>query len=73
MEQQRAGYEAIIALYKASDEAKTKEILRLQNRNEEAVQIAMNGALGTNNMIETLRLALANKSGNSSEEERMAK
>lgn len=58
MEQQKNGYEALIAQYKAADEEKAKEILRLRTRNEEAVQVAMSQAQGTTTMIEALRLAL---------------
>jgi hypothetical protein len=59
LEHQKAGYEAVIAQYKAADEEKSKEILRLRTRNEEVVLVAMNQASGTTAMIEALRLALA--------------
>lgn len=58
MEHQKAGYEAVIAQYKAVDEEKSTEIARLRTRNEEAMQVAMNQGLATTSMIEGLRMAL---------------
>jgi hypothetical protein len=67
VEQIKAGYDELIDHYKAQDEAKTQEIVRLQARNEEFVQLAMNGTLITSKTLDALKLAWS-KGGNSSSE-----